>query len=86
MGVKMKKDVYDEYLILVNGLYKGQVSYIFEEMINALKNNNKVMLFTLDMERIMDHVLELNNNIQALELEKKQFIYNLKKKYPYINL
>ncbi|WP_329386018.1 hypothetical protein [Anaerofustis butyriciformans] len=82
----MKKDVYDEYLILVNGLYKGQVSYIFEEMINALKNNNKVMLFTLDMERLMDHVLELNNNIQALELEKKQFIYNLKKKYPYINL
>lgn len=82
----MKKGVYDEYLILVNGLYKGQVSYIFEEMINALKNNNKVMLFTLDMERLMDHVLELNNNIQALELEKKQFIYNLKKKYPYINL
>ncbi|MCO8194422.1 MULTISPECIES: hypothetical protein [Anaerofustis] len=82
----MKKDVYDEYLVLVNGLYKGQVSYIFEEMINALKNNNKVMLFTLDMERLMDHVLELNNNIQALELEKKQFIYNLKKKYPYINL
>lgn len=86
MGVKMKKGVYDEYLILVNGLYKGQVSYIFEEMINALKNNNKVMLFNLDMERLMDHVLELNNNIQALELEKKQFIYNLKKKYPYINL
>ena len=86
MGVKMKKGVYDEYLVLVNGLYKGQVSYIFEEMINALKNNNKVMLFTLDMERLMDHVLELNNNIQALELEKKQFIYNLKKKYPYINL
>lgn len=82
----MKKGVYDEYLVLVNGLYKGQVSYIFEEMINALKNNNKVMLFTLDMERLMDHVLELNNNIQALELEKKQFIYNLKKKYPYINL
>lgn len=82
----MKKGVYDEYLILVNGLYKGQVSYIFEEMINALKNNNKVVLFTLDMERLMDHVLELNNNIQALELEKKQFIYNLKKKYPYINL
>lgn len=82
----MKKDVYDEYLVLVNGLYKGQVSYIFEEMINALKNNNKVMLFALDMERLMDHVLELNNNIQALELEKKQFIYNLKKKYPYINL
>lgn len=82
----MKKGVYDEYLILVNGLYKGQVSYIFEEMINALKNNNKVMLFTLDMERLMDYVLELNNNIQALELEKKQFIYNLKKKYPYINL
>lgn len=82
----MKKDVFEEYSILVDGLYKGQVSYIFEEMINALKNNNKVMLFTLDMERLMDHVLELNNNIQALELEKKQFIYNLKKKYPYINL
>lgn len=82
----MKKGVYDEYFTLVNGNYKGPVSYIFEEMINALKNNNKVMLFTLDMERLMDHVLELNNNIQALELEKKQFIYNLKKKYPYINL
>lgn len=68
----MKKDVYDEYLVLVNGLYKGQVSYIFEEMINALKNNNKVMLFTLDMERLMDHVLELNNKIQALELENRQ--------------
>lgn len=68
----MKKGVYDEYLVLVNGLYKGQVSYIFEEMINALKNNNKVMLFTLDMERLMDYVLELNNKIQALELENRQ--------------
>ena len=82
----MEKEVYDEYWVLVNGLYKGQVSYLFEEMINALKNNNKVVLFNFDMERLMDHVLELNNNIQALELEKKQFIYNLKKKYPYINL
>ncbi len=68
----MKKDVFEEYSILVDGLYKGQVSYIFEEMINALKNNNKVMLFTLDMERLMDYVLELNNKIQALELENRQ--------------
>lgn len=68
----MKKDVFEEYSILVDGLYKGQVSYIFEEMINALKNNNKVMLFTLDMERLMDYVLELNNKIQALEFENRQ--------------
>lgn len=68
----MKKDIFEEYSILVDGLYKGQVSYIFEEMINALKNNNKVMLFTLDMERLMDYVLELNNKIQALELENRQ--------------
>lgn len=68
----MKKDVFEEYSILVDGLYKGQVSYIFEEMINALKNNNKVMLFTLDMERLMDYVLELNNKIQVLELENRQ--------------
>ena len=68
----MKKDVFEEYSILVDGLYKGQLSYIFEEMINALKNNNKVMLFTLDMERLMDYVLELNNKIQALELENRQ--------------
>ena len=68
----MKKDIFEEYSILVDGLYKRQVSYIFEEMINALKNNNKVMLFTLDMERLMDYVLELNNKIQALELENRQ--------------
>ena len=68
----MKKDIFEEYSILVDGLYKGQVSYIFEEMINALRNNNKVMLFTLDMERLMDYVLELNNKIQALELENRQ--------------
>ena len=72
MGVKMKKDIFEEYSILVDGLYKGQVSYIFEEMINALRNNNKVMLFTLDMERLMDYVLTLNNKIQALELENRQ--------------
>lgn len=71
-GQEMKKDVFEEYSILVDGLYKGQVSYIFEEMINALRNNNKVMLFTLDMERLMDYVLELNNKIQALELENRQ--------------
>lgn len=45
----MEKEVYDEYWVLVNGSYRGQVSYLFEEMINALKNNNKVVLFNFDM-------------------------------------
>lgn len=67
----MEKEVYDEYLVLVNGLYKGQVSYIFEEMINALKNNNKVVLFNFDMERLLDYVIDLNERIQYLEIENE---------------
>lgn len=81
-----KKKPFDNYKILVDGNYKNEISYLFDEMINGLNNGSLIKLTAFDMERLMDYVLKLNNDVEAEKLRIDRILNKLKNKYPYINI
>lgn len=81
-----KKKPFDNYKILVDGNYKNEISYLFDEMINGLNNGSLIKLTAFDMERLMDYVIKLNNDVEAEKLRLDRILNKLKNKYPYINI
>lgn len=81
-----KNKPFDNYKILVDGNYKNEISYLFDEMINGLNNGSLIKLTAFDMERLMDYVIKLNNDVEAEKLRLDRILNKLKNKYPYINI
>lgn len=81
-----KKKPFDNYKILVDGNYKNEISYLFDEMINGLNNGSLIKLTVFDMERLMDYVIKLNNDVEAEKLRLDRILNKLKNKYPYISI
>ena len=81
-----KNKPFNNYKILVDGNYKNEISYLFDEMINGLNNGSLIKLTAFDMERLMDYVIKLNNDVEAEKLRLDRILNKLKNKYPYINI
>lgn len=82
-------DKYKCYDTLVKGSYRGSVSYIFEGMKDSLNRGSYYKMTAFDMERLMDHVIELHNDIEALKIErevKDREIEKIRKRVPLLDI